>query len=85
VNALVQALSDEQSVAYLAAQALAQIPSAEPALLRAAQSPSTRLYALMALIERNSTAAIPLLQQAARADDPALRVIAQRGLQQLAP
>jgi HEAT repeat protein len=85
VNALVQALSEEQSVAYLAAHALAQIPSAEPALLRAAQNPSTRLYALMALIERNSAAAIPLLQQAARADDPALRVIAQRGLQQLAP
>ncbi|GIV06494.1 MAG: hypothetical protein KatS3mg016_2069 [Fimbriimonadales bacterium] len=85
VNALVQALGDERSVAYLAAQALAQIPSAEPALLRAAQNPAIRLYALIALIERNSTAALPLLQQAARSDDPALRTIAQRGLQQLSP
>lgn len=85
VNMLVQALGDERSVAYLAAHALAQIPSAEPALLRAAQNPKTRLYALIALTERNSTAAIPLLQRAARADDPALRTIAQRGLQQLSP
>lgn len=84
VDPLIQALSSsDTTAAYLAAQALSQIPDAEPALLKAAQNPQTRLYALIALIERKSTAAIPLLQQAARAEDPALRQVAQRGLQQL--
>ncbi len=86
VNALIQTLgSPNETVAYLAAQSLSQIPEAEPALLQAAQNPQTRLYALIALIERNSAAAVPLLQQAARAENPTLRAIAQRGLQQLSP
>ncbi|MCS6918529.1 MAG: hypothetical protein NZM28_02020, partial [Fimbriimonadales bacterium] len=86
VGALIQALSSpDETVAYLAAQSLSRIPAAEPALLNAARNPQTRMYALIALIERNSAAAVPLLQQAARADNPALREIAQRGLQQLSP
>ncbi len=86
VNPLIQTLSSpNETVAYLAAQALSQIPAAEPALLTAARNPETRLYALMALIERNSAAAVPLLQQAARAENSALRALAQRGLQQLSP
>jgi HEAT repeat protein len=47
--------------------------------------PIVRRYALIALIERGSAAAIPVLEQAARADDPALRQVAQRGLQRLSP
>lgn len=86
INPLIQALhSANLTVAYWAARTLSQISDAEPALLRAAQDPKTRRYALLALIERNSAAAIPLLQQAAHSDDPALRQLAQRGLQQLAP
>ncbi|MCS6923075.1 MAG: HEAT repeat domain-containing protein [Fimbriimonadales bacterium] len=77
--------SGDPTAAYWAAVALSQIPEAEPALLRAVQEPQARRYALIALVERNSTAAIPLLRQAAQSDDPALRQIAQRGLQQLAP
>lgn len=86
VDALTEALgSRDPTTAYWAAMALSQIPEAEPALLRAAESLATRKYALIALIERNSAAAVPLLQQAANASDPALRELAQRGLQQLAP
>ncbi|MCX7925721.1 MAG: HEAT repeat domain-containing protein [Fimbriimonadales bacterium] len=86
VNALIQTLgSPNETAAFLAAQALSQIPGAEPALLKAAENPPMRLYALIALIERNSAAAVPLLRQAARADNPALREIAQRGLEQIAP
>jgi len=71
--------------AYLAATALSQIDAAEPALLQAARDPATRRYALIALIERNSAQAIPLLKQAARTNDPDLRLIAQRGLHRLSP
>ncbi|MFN4032928.1 MAG: HEAT repeat domain-containing protein [Fimbriimonadales bacterium] len=86
VNPLIDALGDDNATrAYWAAIALSQIPNAEPALLQAAQTPRTRRYALLALIERNSAAAIPLLQQAANAPDPDLRALAQRGSQQLAP
>ncbi|MCS6918432.1 MAG: HEAT repeat domain-containing protein [Fimbriimonadales bacterium] len=86
VSALIGALgSGDRTAAYLAARALSQIPDAEPALLRAAESPNTRQYALLALIERNSAAAVPLLQQAARDPNPAVRELAQRGLQQLSP
>ncbi|MCS7300114.1 MAG: HEAT repeat domain-containing protein [Fimbriimonadales bacterium] len=86
VNALIATLrSTNPTAAYLAAHALSQIPSAEPALLRAAQSPDTRFYALLALMERGSAAATPLLQQAAQSPDPALRQLALRGLQRQAP
>ncbi|GIV07158.1 MAG: hypothetical protein KatS3mg017_0360 [Fimbriimonadales bacterium] len=77
--------SPNPTTAYWAAAALSAIPEAEPALLRAAATPTTRKYALIALIKRNSAAAVPLLQQAANTPDPALRELAQRGLQQLAP
>ncbi|MDW8106717.1 MAG: HEAT repeat domain-containing protein [Armatimonadota bacterium] len=86
VEALLVALRDpDPATAYWAAEALSQIPAAEPALLQAAQTPATQRYALLALIKRSSPAAIPLLQQAAHSQDPALRELAQRGLQQLAP
>jgi HEAT repeat protein len=86
IQPLLQAIrSPDPTVAYLAASALSQIDAAEPALLQAATDPALRRYALIALIERGSAAAIPLLEQAARADDPALRQIAQRGLQRLSP
>lgn len=86
IPALLQAMRQPApTVPYLAASALSQIDAAEPELLRTARDPALRRYALIALIERGSTAAIPLLEEAARADDPALRTIAQRGLQRLAP
>jgi HEAT repeat protein len=83
---LLQAMrSPDPTVAHLAASALSQIDAAEPALLQAATDPALRRCALIALIERGSMKAIPLLEQASRADDPALRQIAQRGLQRLSP
>jgi HEAT repeat protein len=86
ISMLTEALgSPNPTTAYWAAAALSAIPEAEPALLRAAATPTTRKYALIALIKRNSAAAVPLLQQAANTPDPALRELAQRGLQQLAP
>ena len=86
IQPLLQAMrSPDPTVAYLAASALSQIDAAEPVLLQAATDPALRRYALIALIERGSAAAIPLLEQAARADDPALRQVAQRGLQRLSP
>jgi len=86
IQPLLQAMrSPDPTVAYLAASALSQIDAAEPILLQAARDPIVRRYALIALIERGSAAAIPVLEQAARADDPALRQIAQRGLQRLSP
>jgi HEAT repeat protein len=86
ISPLLQVMrSPDPTVAHLAASALSQIDAAEPALLQAATDPALRRYALIALIERGSAAAIPLLEQAARADDPALRQIAQRGLQRLSP
>lgn len=77
--------SDQLTAAYFAALALSQIPEAETALLRAAQEPRTRRYALIALKERRSLAAKPLFEQALHAPDPALRQIAREALMQLSP
>ncbi|MCS7273717.1 MAG: HEAT repeat domain-containing protein [Fimbriimonadales bacterium] len=86
INALIAALrASDPATAYWAADALSRIPAAEPALLQAARDPATQRYALIALIKRDSPAALPLLQQAARSQDPTLRELARRGLQQLAP
>ncbi len=71
--------------AYFAALALSQIPEAEPALLRAAQQPETRRFALIALKERRSQAARPLFEGAQHSNDPALRQIAREALMQLSP
>jgi HEAT repeat protein len=62
IQPLMQAMrSPDPTVAYLAASALSQIDAAEPALLQAASRPCpVRRYALIALIERGSAAAIPL-------------------------
>ncbi|MCS7066895.1 MAG: HEAT repeat domain-containing protein, partial [Fimbriimonadales bacterium] len=77
--------SEPLTAAYFAAFALSQIPEAEPALLRAAQEPTTRRYALIALKERRAPAAKPLFEQALNAPDPALRQLAREALMQLSP
>ncbi|MEN3002126.1 MAG: HEAT repeat domain-containing protein [Armatimonadota bacterium] len=73
------------TAAYFAALALSQIPEAEPALLRAAQEPATRRYALIALKARRTHAAKPLFEQALNAPDHALRQLAHEALMQLSP
>lgn len=84
IPALVAQLrSPNPTVAYFSAQALSQIPDAEPALLKAAQDPQTQRYALIALKERQAHSAKPLFERALHSPDPFVRQIAESALKQL--
>lgn len=84
IPALIDQLrSPNPTVAYFSAQALAQIPDAETALLKAAEDPQSRRYALIALRERRTVAAKPLFERALQSEDTALRQIAESALKQL--
>ncbi len=86
IPSLIGALqSPNETVAYFSARALAEIPEAEPELLKSARNPTTRRYALLALKERNALSAKPLFEEALNSEDPFLRELAQTALKQLNP